>query len=74
MLVCADTYQSGGERNHLINITAGVYCIRDVLHDLRRPCAYVSCVEFTKPRLMLQSILSQLKACPQEPAPLRNRA
>ena len=34
---------------------------RDVLKELRRPCAYVSCVETTRTRTMLATILQQLK-------------
>jgi len=34
---------------------------RDVLNELRRPCAYVNCVETTRTRTMLATILQQLK-------------
>lgn len=34
---------------------------RDVLSELRRPCAYVNCVETTRTRTMLATILQQLK-------------
>ena len=40
----------------------GLAVARDVLRELKCATAYVNCVEWTLPRPLLQSILSQLKA------------